>query len=335
MAAETLRQHKFDQVTALINTADDPRTPPNEAANARRLAERMMERYAFEEEEIRQARAKSGGQVETPEIRQFDVYDAGNAFSWILMSLFRRLAEHTRCRVATTGSRDNDRGGRTRYAYVVGFPTDLAFLDLLYTSTRLVFSSNIEPPYDESDYDGSVARMHLAGITWRDIAYRTGTPWPDGQKLRRAWYRYAEANGMSKEEGHRRSPKLYRESFADGFYEEMWNRLWVARHEAHEQHRRENASEADRFALALRSRETVVEEFLYERFPDLRPKPVVPLTDAERKALEKRLEKERKSTRTYKEPKKDATGMAAGRAAARRVNLSGGTGVPGSGRKEL
>ena len=321
MAAETTRQHKFDQITALLNKADDSRTPPNEAATARKLAERMMERHAFAEEEVRQARLRSGGQVETPEIRRFSVYDSGNAFGWILNSLFRRIAEHTRCRVANGGW-----DGATRYQYVVGFATDLDFLDLLYTSTRLVFSSNVEPPYDPADYDGSVARMHLAGIKWEDIAHRTNTPWPDGQKLRRAWYRYADAHGMTKQEGHRRSPKLYRESFADGFYNEMWLRLYYARQQAQEEHRAENASEADRYAIALRSREQVVEEFLYERFPGLRPKPVDTTPVKATKTKGRRY--------SYKEPKRDERGMRAGAAAARRVNL-GGTGVSGAPRKEL
>lgn len=329
--AETIRQHKFDQVTALLNLADNAKTPPEEADTARRQAEKLMLKYAFEEEEVRQATIKSGGQVETPEIRRFDVHDSGNPFGWILRELFRGLAKHTRCRVAKSGWEDG-----TAYQYVVGFPTDLDFLDLLYTIVRLSFSSNIEPPFDPADYDGSVARMHLAGITWKSIAHRTGTPWPDGQKLRRAFYRYADANGIAKEEGHRRSPKVYRESFAEGYLDEMENRLWRMRYEAEREARADDAATADRMSLALRSRETVVEEFLYERFPSLRPPP--PMTDEERKALQKRLDampKPKGRQPTYRPPKRDRDAMEAGARVARSVNLGKSSGVAGDRRKEL
>jgi Protein of unknown function (DUF2786) len=325
--AETVREHKFDQVKALLNKADDPRTPADEADTARKLAEKLMLRHAFDEEEIRQAAVKNGGQVESPEIRKFNIYDSGNAFSWVLNLLFIDLVAHCRCRRATGGWDD-----RTRYFYVVGFASDLDFLDLLYTIVRLAFSSNIEPPYDENDYDGSVARMHLAGITWREIARRTGTPWPDGQKLRRAFYRWADANGVSKDEGHRRSPSTYRESFAEGFLYQMENRLYVMRQAAADEARAETG---ERFAIALRSREDRVEEFLYERFPGMRPKV---LTDEERAAIAKRLAdapKPKGRQPTYRPPKRDERAMAAGASAANRVNLSGSSGVRDAGRREL
>jgi hypothetical protein len=329
MAAETVRQHKFDQVTSLLNLADDARTLPDEAATARRQAEKLMLKYAFEEEEIRQAQMKSGGPVETPEIRRFNIHDSGNAFSWVLRELFRGLAKHSRCRVAKSGWEDS-----TAYLYVVGFPTDLDFLDLLYTIVRLSFSSNIEPPFDPADYDGSVARMHLAGITWRSIAHRTGTEWPDGLKLRRAFYRWCDANGFDREAGHRRSPKVYRESFAEGFLDEMERRLWTMRYEAEREQREETGD--DRMALALRSRESVVEEFLYERFPNLRPPP--PMTDEERKALMKRLDeapKPKGRQPAYRPPKRDASAMQDGARVARTVNLGKSSGVAGDRRKEL
>jgi hypothetical protein len=251
---------KFEQIRKLLDLADDSRTPPHEADTARKAAERLMLRHAIDEEEVRQAAKERGATFEVPIIKRVNVYDSGNAFGWMLAGMFRELARHSRCRLASRGWENG-----SLYQYVVGFKSDIQFLEMLYTVVRLAFSANVEPPYDPTDYDGSVARMHLAGITWRDIAYRTETPWPDGQKLRRAWYRYADAHSLSKQDGHRRSPRLYRESFAEGFYNTIIERLWRLRYDAE---REQMAETGERGALALRTREEVVEEFLYERFPN-------------------------------------------------------------------
>ena len=53
MAPETVREHKFEQIKALLNTADNPTTPAGEADNARKLAEKLMRVHVFDEEEIR------------------------------------------------------------------------------------------------------------------------------------------------------------------------------------------------------------------------------------------------------------------------------------------
>jgi hypothetical protein len=313
---ESIREHKFDQILALLNKADHENTPPDEAATARTLAEKLMRRHAFDEEEIRQAAIRSGGTVETPEIRRINVAQIGNAFMWVVVSVFKELARHCRCRVATGGW-----DGPDRYFYVVGFSTDIDFLELLLTTTRLAFSSNIEPPFDPNDFDGSVAKMHLAGIEWKTIAKRVGIEFPsEAMRLRRAFYRWCERTGTPREDGHRFSPKVYRESFASGFYSAMYHRLEAVRSQAERDARDEHGD--DRMAIALRDRESVVEEFLYERFPNLRPKPVdntpVPA--------------EPKKRGRYKEPKMDWRAFDAGSSTANSVNL-GGAGVSGSGPK--
>ena len=202
---ETVREHKFDQVTALLNKADNAATPPDEAATARTAAGLML-KYAFEEEEIRQAQRRSG--VETPEIRRFNVHDSGNPFGLDPPGTLPRT------RQAHPAASPRATGDGNAYSYVVGFPTDLDFLDLLYTIVRLSFSSNIEPPFARPTTTAPVAdapRRHRGSRS-----RRTGTP-SAGRPSAVAFYRYAEANGIAKEEGHRRSPKVYRESFAEGF----------------------------------------------------------------------------------------------------------------------
>lgn len=270
----------LERVRALIAKADSTNFP-EEAATFRAKADELMTTYAIEQWQLD---AIKRGDREQPVKREFDMsWYGGNPFSSQLWTLFYQTARHCRCQAVGmkfTG----------REVPVVGMPNDLDYFDLLFTSLMLQMGKQIDPqPAPELDMEENMALMREAGMPWDealnrlahagviekldDSEYRTNAK---GKRLHfsRATYETTirKYRAWCKRTGHPQAyvnQRTFRRNFADGFVDEIWTRFSEMRRE------QETAYDADHEAgsmdLVLRDIRQVIQEAVWEFFPDLKP----------------------------------------------------------------
>jgi hypothetical protein len=354
MTTETT-QKMLERVRALLAKAEGTNFP-EEAEAFRAKADELMTRFAIDSFMLDEA-MRDHERRATPTRR--DVSRARGKFAWELRSIFSDLARHCRC---VEGSRGVDYSAGTVPVY--GLPSDLDYLDLLFTTIQLEVAKNLQPAVDpEGEVGEQVFKQRQAGIGWKEIArkvYKAGlitlTP-GEFKKITRSWpqladldpsevewtyvspywrdlrnrlanynRRYVREHGLSMERNYVK-PEVYQRSFIAGFQDEIRRRLWSMERSTSESFAASGQSES--FALAVRDvRQQAID--LYEsEFP-----PPPPLTDEEREAIRKpRGTKVARSS--YREVTYSDSAMSAGRAKAREVNL---TNKPGRGlgnQKEL
>lgn len=158
---DTKLSKKLEQVRALLAKAEST-TFPAEADALRAKADQLMSTYAIEQWMVDQAEA--GRNVrEEPVRRDFDRAWRSSKFAGDLRSMFEDLAQHCRCVVGWRGSR-----GHTCPVY--GLPSDLDYLDMLFTSLMVEVAKNLQPPVDPNGELGEqVFHQRQAGITWPEI----------------------------------------------------------------------------------------------------------------------------------------------------------------------
>src|SRR3546814_2096455 len=77
-------------------------------------------------------------------------------------NLYIAVAEHYDCRFLgwTSGS-----------GYLVGFPSNMDLVEMVYTSLRMQALQKIDPrPNKDLEFDENVYILHEAGLKWRNIA---------------------------------------------------------------------------------------------------------------------------------------------------------------------
>lgn len=158
-AEETKTAKMLARVRALLAKADDRGVTAEEAESFRSKADELMTRFAIDQFMIDQAEA--GHTVQQPERRDFG--RAEGKFRWELDAMFRALARHCRCVVG-------ERGRTYAGVPVFGLPSDLDYLDMLFTTLQLEVAKNLQPPVDaEGDLGEQVFKQRQAGIGWADI----------------------------------------------------------------------------------------------------------------------------------------------------------------------
>jgi Protein of unknown function (DUF2786) len=167
----------LEKVRAILALADDEQTRNPEAAdNYRAKADAMMTAYAIEQWQVDQVR---GADTERPkpEIRHFNFdwwYDNKRASE--LWWLFNDTARHCRCVVALRG---HGSSGSYRAMPVIGLPSDLDYLDLMFTHLMIQMGKKLTPQVDPAAEPGqNVYEMRMAGMGWKEITRRM---WVAGQ----------------------------------------------------------------------------------------------------------------------------------------------------------
>lgn len=316
----------LSRVRKLIERADHAATPEAEADACRTKADRLMLDYAITESQL-DATRPAAFRV-TPEVAKFDLCSAAHPLSRFYADLISDLATHCRCQIVFHNfTESTKRAYGTTWVTAVGFPSDLRYLELLFTMIMLHMSGEMEPTPDPAkSFDENVYDLHEAGVKWRRVAdlmnaasvkrERPGmrveripgtehwwkavrpskdqpdylVPWPDGHRLINAYRRHCEKIGATPRAII--SPVTYQRNFADGYVRRISTRLYAMR----------KANSDIGTALALRTED--VKAKYDELFPDLR--------SAKLKKL------------AY-----DYAAQVAGRAAGDRADLSGGTKVSG------
>lgn len=275
------------RVQALIAQADHPNTSPVEADTFRAKAEALMLKYRIDEMTLSTAERKA--QAINVQWRTIFVCDQRSEFRSSYSNMMYSLVNHMEVRsdwirTVNRNSGDleymrttpNEQGGYDYVIDIVGYESDLRFIEALFTAASLAFSSKLEPKYDSTLTDQVNAYlMRSAGMEGRRIAMAIYGR--DDKALRPKVRKMFEQESIKRGEdpkvllGRGSNMVLFRDSFAQGFTNEFSNRLWRMRSESglvgHE--------------LVLASRKESIDEAFYERFPDRRPKPFKAIGEAD------------------------------------------------------
>jgi len=322
-------QHILDKVSNLVGKAEDFRRhgEHGSADAALALADKMMVKYAIDAALLESHRPKNEREVP---ISIDIVFPSEHVFEDDLFLLISSITQHARCKTVVRAW-----GGK---ATVVGFPVDVEYVRMLWTSAYLAFVSKLDPSWDASrPADENIKILKEAGWKWDDIATQANAhDFPcksnDG-KLKAAYRRQCKLEGVEPVP-HTQRHAAYRAAYAEGFQRTIRYRLEIQRRAAEDV-----VSKTAGSAVALRDRFSDVSDAYYELFPHLRPMSAEALakyraeqqakldnmTPAQRAAQERAEQRERKQSHARWEreqaKRQDAVGRAAGSAAAQQVDL--------------
>lgn len=248
------------KIQALLANANDESLPEAARATYRAKAEQFMDTYRIAEEEALASDEASS----KPILRRVRVTTRDARLSVYYQATFTVIARH--CGVRHTFAWDNG-----YVADVVGYEGDVRYAEFLWTSALLMFSTRIDPRWDDAvSEDENVWRLRNAGIQRRVIADRA---WGNGSdaaarsKVQRIYVRECKARGEAiRAAGLGHQTDTYRQAYAQSFQETLSYRLREAR----------DAADSVRGGLVLHGRSDRVDEAFYDYFPSLRPRPATP-----------------------------------------------------------
>lgn len=319
------------KIRAMLDRADHPNTPPEEADTARRMADEMMARFTIEAFELEFA--KPAGTREKPIVREWQYGDSDDGMSMeereAFATLFYYLADLCGVKMGYWGYRTSK---------VVGYERDLDYLDLLFTSVRMHLSANLQPkPEHGLDWVTNLARLKRAGMKWEDIHYRmekakladypyNDLPWKRniGVAFTKKFTDYCAEHGEFR---MKESPQVWKRSFLEGFVAEVRDRVRQLKGLRNEHNMGKE--------LVLAGMEEDLLSALWDAFPHLRPHD--PGCDCDtchrcrdpqcqrRNCVARRAPvKAGSSKQTFRELRFSSAAAAAGRKAGSTVDLSAG-----------
>lgn len=224
-------------------------------------AEQLMQKYAVDEAMLSAARQLAGGIVEEPEQRIITFMPAHDKLGNQWYNLIIGVAKHYDCDFFgwTSGS-----------GYLVGFPSNMDMVEMVYTSLRMQALSHLDPnPNKELTFDENVYILHEAGIKWQRICFLMNKAWHEAKELGipidSNWEEIPwEVNekGVGKKDGGRliraakrwckdigepyravSSPVTFQRSYAQGFLNEVRDRFARLRKYREDQIRSTNGAE--------------------------------------------------------------------------------------------
>lgn len=228
------------------------------AATYRTRAEDLMIKYRVAEEE---ALAVDATAI-TPTAHDIVLLSHPSAMQHWYTSVFRAIAHHTGVRVHFR----YDSPGVT--AQVVGYAGDVRYAEFLWTSALLMFSTRIDPRWDDTLPEAeNIFRLRRAGLKRRVIADRA---WGNGHdaaartKVQRIYAAEAKRQGEeASASGLGFNAADYRDAYAGSFRDTLAYRLQAAR----------DAADSVAGGVVLHGRRERVDEAFYALFPYYRPTP--------------------------------------------------------------
>jgi len=239
-------------------------------------ADQLMEKYAIDQALLLLHDDKKAKIVERrdmdvswyTELKGID-YDVRQRIHWLWTYCV------TFCRCYTSSSVWNHKELKQA---VYGMPSDLSYLELLFTDLFLQMSLRLKPKFDPSLSLGhNVYNAKNAGMKYTDIAIWAGRPeWviPNGTggvktndkgAMKRAYDRHLAAHHPD-EERIRMHPTTWALSFMDGYVATIKRRF-------DEMQGQRQESSSNSMALAVRDIREQAREALFDDFPELRPHP--------------------------------------------------------------
>lgn len=269
---DTVTKEQLDKmmgkIAALIAKADNPAATPEEAATFREAADRLMAKWRIDE--MMMSAAAPAGQGLTPDWADWLVCAYASEFSMEYRMIASAVAQHVGARIAFQGQNHMVDGewGQWFMGIVVAYPSDLRYGEMLFKSAQLAFGNELEPRVDPSLGDQVNAyRLRKAGMEGRRIAMAL---WGSDEKnlrpkARKLFEKEARERGEDPSVlmGQGVNVKQWRKDYAQGFANELYYRLRMSKVES------PKGTE-----VVLAGRAEAITEAYYERFPNLRPKPV-------------------------------------------------------------
>lgn len=195
--------------------------------------------------------------------------DARSEIYWLWEACVRH------CRCVTGGFGTSDGQYENRKMPVFGTPSDLNYLDLLFTDLFMQMSAKLKPAYDPQKTLGhNIALAKAAGYKWAEIAVWSGHPeWvvdgkpKDNGVMKRYYLKHLADTG----EGASRvdsNPRTYQWSYVSGFCSAVKNRLRLMSAATGG-----GEGESSGMAIAIRDIRDQARDLMWNEFPDLRPHP--------------------------------------------------------------
>lgn len=227
-----------------------------EALLFQKKADELMMQWAVEEFELSHQDPRN--MAYQPEVRTFD-FGSDIRSSRIWGYVFRRLTNFCRCKLAVE---QYDR------ATVVGYPGDLDYLENLSVILQLHIVKTIFPRPDPALSEAeNLYNLRQAGNTW-DKCYRLMHP-DQGAAPKSERVRYTKVVGdYAKRNNLPRNMTASQSGYVEQFLSSFGHRLAERLQEIMNDQDSEN-----KFALVLRDRASDLDEFLWTKFPELRPHP--------------------------------------------------------------
>lgn len=248
------------KIQALLATAESlEATNPEASANYRAKAETLMREYRVAEEEALAQDIAASVPI------KYDIVLAparGGMDRFWYSSIFRRIADHCGLRMVIEYRQPN----HDMVATVVGYEGDVRYAEFLYTASYLMFSTRIDPIWDDTLPEAeNIWRLRNAGIERRKIADKA---WGNGYeakartKVQRIYLKECAVRGEeARAAGLGHQTKVYRDAYAQSFVTTLGTRLRMAR----------EATDSVAGGLVLHGRSDRVDEAFYGHFPHMRP----------------------------------------------------------------
>lgn len=248
------------QVQALLDRAAATGFTP-EADACRRKADDLMLSYSIEHWEIQQRKKKD--EREQPELQKFDICGKDNPLEDDLVSMFSALCRYVGARPVYYDL--NNKNWPTT-ARVVGYPTDLEYLRMLYTSLQVQMSSNLRPqPDPAASFEDNLVLLKEAGMKWTEIhaVLQPDVPWErrHGVRYTGIYTRYCEKHNRPR---MHTSPLTYQRNFAQGFVNKVSIRLMDIKAA-----QREEAGAGSGMELMIIDKSRMVNEMFNNEFTNL------------------------------------------------------------------
>lgn len=262
------KQEVLRKVQALLEKAESTGFTA-EADACRAKADQLMMAYSIEMWEL--DRRRKPEQRGTPEIRTFDISLSDNPVSYEMRLVFATLCNHWRVRPVFYGwlERSHRKGEipRRQYAEVVGFPQELDWLELMFTTIRLHIGMNLEPHPDQNlSFEDNLVIMKEAGMKWERIhqLLKPDVAWSrtHGVRYTKMYTDYCDREGK---ERMNISPLVYQRNFVNGYNAKINSRLYDIR-ERRAQQQEDGGSGMD---LMLRDKSGLIEQMFKESFTGL------------------------------------------------------------------
>jgi len=248
------------KVQALLDKADAT-SFPEEADALRQKADDMMLAWAIQEHELDQARPVH--ERRKPGKRIVHVCGPNSVIREQLADLLAAISLHSRCRIVFHGL-DRRFKDRELTSTVVGYESDLDYVEMLFTSLRVQMATKLEPKPDPNlSFEDNLVIMKEAGMKWQRIhaLLCPDTPWERRHGVR---YTGIYTNFCKRHEKSRMytAPGTYSKNFALGFVSEINRRLSLIR--------KQQESDHGPMDIVLYDAANAVNQAFQDAFPNLR-----------------------------------------------------------------
>lgn len=250
----------------LLANAEDEAQSAEARAAYRAKAEDLMREYRVAEE-VALAKDSTAAVPVRVEMTIMEHGALSNPLHRYYWQIWSEVAKH--CGVRTIGLRKSLPGYEMQLnAAIVGYEGDIAYAKMLWTSARLVFLTRIDASVDRNISDQlNCYYLRASGMSRKDIATALWGSEPTDGAAHGKVQKYYVAECIAREETPKVSGRgiqvgLYRESYAQGFVNELGYRLRAAR---------DASDAASGGALVMHDRQGRVDEAFYREFPRQRP----------------------------------------------------------------